>query len=423
MKVNLFSTETEKDIIGQLLLDPDAYGRLEQLSPNHFYSGNLATVYRTIQRINADGKQADLLTVLDHLKRTGELQNIGGTVFLVDLQGTVFSSALIQQSESRIIEYYRKRTLNNSLQTLTAKIESLESDEIASEIMAALQKIETGNDTGFRAAEDVCHEFLAGLDAGNKNVIPTAFYDLDRLLNGGLRPSDYHVIAAITSMGKTALALNIADNIVRTGIPVGFVSLEMTGAQLIERLAYSSARLEKKSDPSPIDIQKIVQTTARIATFPLFIEDSGISDFGRLLSRICLLIRRHKIRVLFVDYLQLLHYKGETRNLEIQAISGALKQLAIRERIVVVALSQLNRAVNGFPVLSNLRDSGAIEQDADQVLFIHRPEQLGQNTFNGEDADGMAFCGLAKHRNGPTGQFRLSFKNANFENFSNKRAF
>lgn len=418
--MTLFSKKTEEDLIGQLLLDPESFGQINGLKSDHFYSGKLATVYKTIEQINSDGQTADLLTVQDRLKQAGQLDNIGGTVFLVDLQESAVSSAMINQSESRIIEYYRKRTIDRTLKDISTRLEKSNSDEIEAELMTALQSLEMPDKGSFRNAEDLCQEFVNNLDENNKTVIKTNFYDFD-YLTGGLKPGDYLIIAAATSMGKTSLALGMANNISNSGIPVGIISLEMTGLQLMQRLVFSKANISGKNKLSKTDYDKIAKTTAEISSLPLFIDDSGCNNFGRLLARIALLIRRFKIKVLVIDYIQLLHFKGDTRNLEIQAISGAIKQLALREKIAVIALSQLNRGVDGFPKLNNLRDSGSLEQDADQVLFIYRLEQVGIKSFNGELTENIAFCGLAKNRHGQTGKFKLRFENATFKNPSNRK--
>lgn len=419
--MNLFSKETEQDLIGQLLLDPEAFGRLENLKPDHFYSNNLASVYKTIEQINSNGQRADVLTVMDRLKRAGQLDKIGGAVFLTDLQEQAVSSATINQSESRLIEYYRKRTIDSTLKDISTRLEKSNSDEIESEILASLQRLELSNSGGFRKVEALCHDFLNDLDEQKSSSIKSGFYEFDRL-TGGLKPGDYTIIAASTSMGKTSLALNMAANIAKSGLPIGFVSLEMTGLQLLRRLIFSQAGISGNDKLEKSDYDKIVKSTAEISTLPLFIDDSGCNDFGRLLARISLLIRRHKIKILIIDYIQLLHFRGDTRNLEIQAISGAIKQLALREKISVIALSQLNRGVDGFPKLSNLRDSGSLEQDADQVLFIYRPEQLGIKEYNNESTANIAFCGLAKNRHGMTGNFKLRFENATFKNPSEREA-
>ena len=417
--MNLFSLETESDLIGQLLFDPQAFGRLENLKPDHFYSNNLKIIYRIIEQINSDGQTADVLTVMDCLKRAGQLDKIGGAVFLTDLQEQTVSSATINQSESRIIEYYRKRTLDRTLKDISSRLEKSNSDEIESEIMAALQSLEMPNGGGFRNAEDLCHEFIDDLDSAKSTAIKTGFYEFDRL-SGGLKPGDYTIVAGTTSAGKTSLALNMAANITKSGTPVGIVSLEMPGVQLMRRLVFSEAGIDGGGKLEKSDYDRIAKATAEIATLPLFVDDSGCNDFGRLIARISLMIRRHKIKVLIIDYIQLLHYRGETRNLEIQAISGAIKQLALREKISVIVLSQLNRAADGFPKLANLRDSGALEQDPDQVLFLYRPEQLGIKEYNKEPTANIAFCGLAKNRHGQTGNFKLRFENATFKNPSDR---
>lgn len=419
--MNLFSKETEQDLIGQLLLDPESFGQLENLKPDHFYSNSLKTIYQIIEQINSDGQTADVLTVIDRLKRAGQLDKIGGAVFLTDLQEQTVSSATIKQSEKRLIEYYRKRTLDRALKDLSTRLEQMTSDEAEAKIMAAMQSLEMPNGGRFRTAESLCHAFLDDIDTVKSTAIKTGFCEFDRLTSG-LKPGDYCIIAAATGMGKTSLALNMAANIAKSGTPVGIISLEMPGYQLIRRLVYSEAGIDGGGELQKSDYDRIAKKIPKVAALPLFFDDSGCNDFGRLLARISLLIRRHKIKILIIDYIQLLHYRGETRNLEIQAISGAIKQLSLREKISVIALSQLNRAADGFPKLANLRDSGSLEQDADQVLFIYRPEQLGIKIYNDEPTANVAFCQLAKNRHGQTGSFKLRFKNAAFQNPSDREA-
>lgn len=419
--MNLYSLETEQSLIGQLLLDPESFGRLENLKPDHFYSSNLKTIYQTIEQINYDGQTADVLTVLDRLKRAGRLDKVGGATFLTDLQEGAISSATINQSESRLIEYYRRRILDGALKNISARLNKMTSDEAESELMAVMQSLETPNGGGFRTAKSLCHDFIDDLDEQKSTAIKTGFYEFDGL-TGGLKSGNYTILAAATSMGKTSLALNIASNISKNGIPVGIVSLEMPGVQLIRRLVFSEAGIDGGGKLEKSDYDRIAKTVPKVAELPLFFDDGGCNDFGRLLSRISLLLRRHKIKVLIIDYIQLLHFRGETRNLEIQAISGAIKRLALSENVSVIALSQLNRAADGFPKLANLRDSGSLEQDADQVLFIYRPEQLGIKNFNNEPTENVAFCQLAKNRHGQTGNFKLRFENATFKNPSSREA-
>jgi len=412
----LFSKETEETLIGQLLLEPDAFGKLEMLKPEHFYSSKLGKVYKSICIINSDGGTADLLAVHDNLKKSKQIETVGGYDYLVDLFGHEVSSAMITANEKRIVDYWKKREILKCINQIASTINESDLDETQSRLFSLLQSFDSNNTTGFRPSPDVAKDFIDYFNdlLIGKSTIPTGFIDLDDLLNSGLKPGDYLIIAAATSMGKTSLGLNIARNMAEKGYPVGIVSLEMTGAQLYQRLVFSKSKIKfqkiNTKNFSKIKISNIGSTVNIISKLPIFIDDSGCSEFGQLLSRMTLQIRKNKLKVIFIDYLQLLRFQGENRNLEVQAISGGLKRLALKEKISIVAMSQLNRKTgDDFPKLANLRDSGAIEQDADAVLFIFRPEQIGIEQFEGKSTKNLALCHLAKNRNGPTGKFKLTF--------------
>ena len=237
---NLYSPETEQNLIGSLLLDPESIGDIH-LKPYQLYSSKLATVLIAIFSVTADGLAADLPAVIDRLKQSGDLDRIGGAYFVSGLMETAVSSASIKQDQARILEYWRKRELFKGLNNITADLEKTDSAETESKILDFLKSLEISDGHGFKNTSLLSSEFLDYFDkqiTGKGENLKTKFTELDRLTNG-IKPGDFLIIGAGTSQGKTALSLNIARNIAESGQPVGFISLEMPGIQLMQRLALS----------------------------------------------------------------------------------------------------------------------------------------------------------------------------------------
>ncbi len=395
----LKDTLTERELLGKLLSDPDSFTRLERLQNKHFSDIKHRVIYSAIVGLNIEGKTPDMLAVIDRLKKSGDLKKVGGAYYLTGLTEGFISSANIHQDESRLIEYWQRRELYERLGQLLPRLEQADLQEVKAEIFTLLEGIETGGHRkDFRNLTDIASEFVTEYDkrqAGNNVSLKTGFLDLDKLFEG-FKPGDLMYLAGATSIGKTALALGICYNLIRAGMPVGYISLEMSGNQVFDRLI-----LETGKD--------IIPATSFLAGCPLYIDDSGNGNIASILSRANLLIKRHKIRLLVVDHLQLVTGKGETRNQELTAISGSLKRFAVRNQIAILGLSQLNRkGADDIPKLEHLRDSGALEQDADYVLLLHRPKS---------DADrNLAYLELAKNRHGKTGRFILTFRDGVFKN-------
>ncbi|MHA1877172.1 MAG: replicative DNA helicase [Promethearchaeota archaeon] len=423
MLEKLKSLESEESLLGAIINNPDNIGKLNGLLPGHFYISKHMVIFQAIQKIIAKGKIPDLVALIANLKETGKINDVGGAYYITGLSENSFTGANIKQNEKRIIEYWKRGQLYKMLNENIENLESSESKEIAGNILRQLQNIETNNSAGFRHISSYANEFESTFRETYKGKKPrgisTGFYQFDRLA-GGLKPSELILIGARPSHGKTALALGIIQNIVKENIPVGLVSLEMSGEQNVGRLAFSLARVSSEvmntGDISENDYFTIKEKLKKIKKYPLFIDEGTASNSAQLISRASLLRQSHKIRLLVVDYLQLMTAeKAETRNLELGSISRSLKLFAIRERIPVIALCQLSRQAEGrMPNLSCLRDSGALEQDADVVTFIFRPEQCDPS-----ELQNIALIKVAKNRNGSTGEFRLTFlkKFATFENY------
>ena len=406
MLEKLQCAETERALLGKLLLDPDTISKLDWLKAEHFYQKKHQIIYAAIEAINLDGKTPDVLTVVNYLKQSGDLQAVGGAYYITGLVEGVPSAATIVQDESRLIEYWKRRTLYVDLTGLLDRIEQSDTANLESEIVSILERVESDRSGGFEKLERVADQFLIDYDAersGKMQIIKTGLLDLDRLF-GGFKGGDLMYLAGATSAGKTAFAIGVTNRLIRAGVAVGYVSLEMSAVQLFRRLILESESTD------------VVGVTPEIAGLPLFIDDSGDGNIGRILTKANLLVKRHSIRLLVIDHLQLVSCRnGETRNQELTAISGALKRFAVKNRIAVLGLSQLNRkAGDDLPKLEHLRDSGALEQDADYVLFIYRPHRI-----EGDFKKNTAFLELAKNRHGKTGQFKLTFLEGIFRNHTN----
>lgn len=409
MLEKLKDIETEREIIGKLLYDPDSFARLDRLQDKHFADPKHRVIYSAIVGLNTEGKIPDELAVIDCLKKSGDLERIGGAYYLTGLIEGIVSPATISQDESRLIEFWQRRELYTRLGQLLPRLEQADLSEIKAEVFTMLESVETSNKhRDFRNLTDIASEFLTDYDkrqAGNEVSLKTGFKDFDKFFEG-LKPGDLMYLAGATSSGKTAFALGVCYNLVRAEIPVAYISLEMSGNQLFARLILETGK-------------EIIPATSYLANYPLYIDDSGDGNIGSVLSRTSLLIKRYKIRLVVIDHLQLVTGKGETRNQELTAISGSLKRFAVRNRIAVLGLSQLNRkGADDIPRLEHLRDSGALEQDADYVLLLHRPRYAKT-----EAERNTAYLDLAKNRHGKTGQFKLTFLDGTFRNYEDDKKY
>jgi replicative DNA helicase len=291
--------------------------------------------------------------------------------------------------------------------------------EVASKSLESIYGADGGGDNGFQSMEDCLAEVASSITRaidGEKSGIPTGVYDLDELLVGGLHPSDMVIVAARPSMGKTAFALHCAATIAKTGLPVGFFSLEMSGAQLALRLLAAESGVEsvklRMGAISDSEVASLTEAMQSLASLPLYICDAPNPNVEQMRLKSKTLMARHggKLGAIFVDYLQLMDGKGDNRVLELSKITRSLKQLARELQVPVVVLSQLSRGVESRndkrPGLSDLRDSGSIEQDADIVLFLYREEYYSPET---ETERGITEAIVRKHRNGPIGTVKMLF--------------
>lgn len=424
------SIESEMAVLGAMLLDSSAITKsLEMLTKDSFYVERNKLIFETIVQMFEKGIQVDVLTVAEELKKRNKFDLVGGSEYLASLMENVPTAENVEDYCKIILE----RSFNRELlklcgdiiyESLKGETDSLELiDKAERMIFQIAEKRFSKNYVGIRKVlHNIIEQLSQMVEGENKGLtgVPSGFIDLDRYL-GGFQKSDLIIIAARPSVGKTAFALSIARNVaVDYNIPVGFFSLEMSAQQLTLRLISSQTGIEnhkiRTGNINRNDLKAILTKMTKLSQAPLFIDDSPKINLVELRAKARRLKAEHNVGIIIIDYLQLIDPpKAESREREISIISRTLKQIAKELDIPIIALSQLNRVVetrkDRRPQLSDLRESGSIEQDADVVLFIYRPEIYGIKTWEGsqESTEGTAEIIIGKQRNGPTGSFRVVY--------------
>jgi len=424
------SPEAEQSVLGSLMLDRDAIIKIADiLTPDDFYEHRHSQIFQSMIDLYEDRSSIDILTVSSRLEDQKQMEQIGGTTYLTSLVNAV-PSAMHVVHYANIVR--RKGTLRklihaaNEIGELGFREEEdldLLLDQAEQKLFGVSQKYLKQN---FVSLDTVLHETFERIDElhrerGKLRGLSSGFGDLDKLL-GGLQRSDLIIIAARPSMGKTTFALDIARHLgVKQKVPVGIFSLEMSKDQLVDRLLSSEAevslwkmRTGQLSDQGQYnDFERIGHAMGRLSEAPIYIDDSASSSIMEIRTKARRLRAEHDLGLVMVDYLQLMEGHGrsqDNRVQEISEISRALKSLARELNVPVVALSQLSRKVEDrrpqIPQLSDLRESGSIEQDADVVMFIYREE-----VYRGKDSSkpNTAEIMIKKHRNGPIGNIELFF--------------
>ena len=419
--------EAEQSVLGSVLVDNAVLERLEGLiQADAFYKLGHQKIWRAMERLAAAGEPIDLVTLSEELKRAGELDEVGGYTYLVGLAEQTPTAAYAEHYARIVAEKAALRRLIAA----AGEVMRLAYDEAGSleEILdKAGQKIlevqRDGSRRDFAAMNELVHQTFEHIhrlyeNQGAPTGVRTGFRELDRMI-GGLEPGSLTIIAARPSMGKTSLALTIAQHAaLKENVPVGIFSLEMPAIQLVTRIITAEARIDmnrlRQGQLSERDFQRLVDVAGRISEAPIYIDDTPDLTLLELRARARRLAAQYQLGLIVVDYLQLMSgaagsVKSENRQQEIAAISRGLKGLARELEVPVVALSQLSRAVesrpNKRPMLSDLRESGSIEQDADLVLFIYRDEYYNPHS----EKAGIAEIIVGKQRNGPTGTVELQF--------------
>jgi replicative DNA helicase len=436
-KVPPHSLEAEAAVLGGILLDNTALDRVaESVSAEDFYREAHRKIFRAASELSQRSEPIDLLTLTEALKTRGELAEVGGAAYVAELADRALSAANIQY-HARII---REKAILRGLIATAAEIVSRgyeAREEVARFVDEAEQAIyqiaEKKTRGGFTRVGDMITETFRHIELlyERKEMVTgvaTGFTDLDRM-TAGLQPSDLIIVAGRPSMGKTSFCLNIAEHVaIETGTGVAVFSLEMSKEQLVLRMLCSQARVDLSKVRTGFlaqkDFPRLAQAAGRIHDAPIYVDDTPALSALELRAKSRRLKRDKdaKLGLIIVDYLQLMRGSGgrdESREQEISQISASLKALAKELRLPIIALSQLNRQVEGRnppkPRMADLRESGAIEQDADVIAFIYRDE-----LYNPQSRDqGVAEIIVAKQRNGPVGDVRLAFRSeyTRFENF------
>ena len=424
----------ERAVLGALMIDKDAFSMIsEMLRPETFYEPRNQKIFKAIQTLNMSERPVDIMTVTEQLKKDGALEDVGGPAYIMELSSHVASSAHIEYHARVLAQKYMARQLISFAGTIETKAfdDTQDVDELMQEAEGSLFELSQKNmrqdytqiDPVVKQAVDILQK--AASNADGLTGISTGYTDLDDK-TAGWQNSDLVIIAGRPAMGKTAFALSLAKNIaVDNGVPVAFFSLEMSNVQLVNRLISNVCEISgKKILNGQLDQEEWKRLDARLRRLdgaPLYVDDTPGMSIFELRTKARRLVREKGVRIIMIDYLQLMNASGAkfgSRQEEVSTISRSLKGLAKELDIPVLALSQLNRGVEGRegnegkrPMLSDLRESGAIEQDADMVIFVHRPEyyRIFQDE-HGNDLRGMAQIIIAKHRKGATGDVLLNFR-------------
>lgn len=435
--------ELESSVLGALMIEKDAYMTVaDLLRPESFYKDQNRMVFEAIRTLASQDQPIDVLSVAEKMKNLGTLTQAGGVSYLSDLTRRVASTAHLRYHAQIVAQ----KSTARDLIAMASQLEESAYDE-TQDIEEVMQQAEAGIfEISQRAQKrDVTHidpvieeafERMrkASKNEGNISGVPSGFHDLDKLTSGWQK-SDLVIIAARPAMGKTAFVMSMAKNMaVNYNIPVAVFTLEMSNVQLGNRLLMNVCEIEgekiKTGKMTKAEWSQLEHKSNELRGAPIYMDDTPSLSVFELRSKARKLVREHGIQIIIIDYLQLMNATGISfgnREQEISIISRNLKALAKELDIPIIALSQLNRNVESrsglegkTPQLSDLRESGAIEQDADMVCFIHRPEyyHLYNDEKTGKDLRGLAQIIVAKHRNGATDSIWLRFrgKYAKFQN-------
>ncbi|MFC1564516.1 replicative DNA helicase [candidate division KSB1 bacterium] len=427
------SVELEMAVIGAMMIESDAAIKtFEILHEDNFYKTAHQKIFKAMKKLSEDDQAIDLMTVTEQLKKIGKLEEIGGSYYLTECINQVTTAANVEYHARIILE----KAILRGLISIASEI-SEEGYEAREDAISILDKAEQrifsiSQDRlkeGFESISPILHETVDIIEKYQKRQgdvigVPSGFAKLDEL-TAGFQKADLIIIAGRPSMGKTALALNIARHAAfGKKFPVGFFSLEMSKFQLAMRLISSEAKIDSKKlrtgRLSNEEMRKVAMAANGLSEAPLFIDDSASLTYFELKSKARRLKKEHDLQMIIVDYLQLMRSTDKIQNREqqISEISRNLKGVAKELNIPVVALSQLSRAPETRgekkrPMLSDLRESGAIEQDADVVLFVYRPEMYEiKSVTRGEreiESENLAEIIIGKQRNGPIGTIDLTF--------------
>ena len=420
------NVEAEQAVLGAMLLSHDAViVAMEKLQSQDFYRDVHRIIFEAMEHLHRENKEIDVITLPDELKRMKKLDDVGGLEYVLNLPNLVGSAANIEYYANIVAEKALARNLISTCTELTTEAYDGQKeteallDDAERRILQLSDTKNRGDFASVGAVVEVTLDKITKLYENKAGLtgLPTGFRDLDRMTSG-LQPSDLILVAARPSMGKTAFTLNIAQNVgVRQHKTVAFFSLEMSQEQLVQRLLCQIAHIDSQKLRtgqlnSDEEWTRLTYACDKLYESPIYIDDTPGISVAEMRSKARRLKSEHGLDLIIVDYLQLMQGRNaESRQQEISEISRSLKALARELKVPLIALSQLSRSVESRqdkrPMLSDLRESGALEQDADIVSFLYREDYYDKETENQHITEVI----LAKHRNGPVGSVKLYFKN------------
>lgn len=420
------NVEAEQAVLGAMLLSHDAViVAMEKLQSQDFYRDVHRIIFEAMEHLHRENKEIDVITLPDELKRMKKLDDVGGLEYVLNLPNLVGSAANIEYYANIVAEKALARNLISTCTELTTEAYDGQKeteallDDAERRILQLSDTKNRGDFASVGAVVEVTLDKITKLYENKAGLtgLPTGFRDLDRMTSG-LQPSDLILVAARPSMGKTAFTLNIAQNVgVRQHKTVAFFSLEMSQEQLVQRLLCQIAHIDSQKLRtgqlnSDEEWTRLTDACDKLYESPIYIDDTPGISVAEMRSKARRLKSEHSLDLIIVDYLQLMQGRNaESRQQEISEISRSLKALARELKVPLIALSQLSRSVESRqdkrPMLSDLRESGALEQDADIVSFLYREDYYDKETENQHITEVI----LAKHRNGPVGSVKLYFKN------------
>ncbi|MCM2537965.1 replicative DNA helicase [Burkholderia glumae] len=416
------SIESEQSVLGALMIDNDAVDRIGELRAEHFYRYEHRVIFEAAMRLIVAGRSADVITVYESLQSHGDLDKTGGLAYLNSIVQNTPGSANIGRYAEIVVERAKLRMIMSAADEVSAEVQNRNgrtADELIAYAQSKFEPLSEGRTDGPKFIGTFLSPVVNQMDQEHQGNAPlattTGYRELDFKLGGGMRGGDLIVIAARPSMGKTALAQGIAEYVAQAQGTALIFSLEMPGTQLTQRAIARQGSIQLRnvrngSHMTDADWPKLTNVVGYLSDLPLMIDETPGLSMAEIASRARSVKRKHGLKLIVVDYLQLMTGGTDERHdLRIASYSGGLKMLAKQLDVPVIALSQLNRQLeqrpNKRPIMADLRDSGAIEQDADTIIFLYRDEVYHEDSPEAGTAEAI----IAKQRNGALGTAYLAF--------------